>query len=258
MAERSRKARNNRYPSDNVMIFEDEISTSKKEDHSKKSARPQAVPKTPYLRTTFVPKSAGQEQYINTLNESEITLCQGPAGCGKTWIATRFALEKLLDGTVSKIIVTKPILEAGSEKLGSLPGEVEDKILPHFQSILDNFEDHLGPTILKKFIEVGKIMFLPTAYCRGRNLADAFILIDEAQNLTRKGIKLLMTRIAEGSIMAINGDTDQSDLPRESDSGFAWAVNALIGKSPKIGVVTLNYDDIQRHSLIQLILTNLR
>jgi phosphate starvation-inducible PhoH-like protein len=110
----------------------------------------------------------------------------------------------------------------------------------------------------KKLVDNHQIEFLPTAYCRGRSLKNAYILIDEAQNLTRKGIKLLLTRIAEGSLMALNGDTDQSDLPNPKDSGFEWALNALAGKDPKIGVAELGMSDIQRHPLIGTILTNLR
>jgi len=210
------------------------------------------------LRSNFTPKSAGQEYYLSLLNECSITFCAGPAGTGKTWIVTRFALEQLLNHNVSKIVVTKPILEAGEEEIGFLPGDVADKILPHFQSVLDCIEDHIGPTMTKKLLDSHQIEFLPTAYCRGRNLKNAYILIDEAQNLTRKGIKLLLTRIAEGSLMALNGDTDQTDLPNPQDSGFEWALNCLAGKSPSIGVAELDYGDIQRHPLIETILTNLR
>jgi phosphate starvation-inducible PhoH-like protein len=210
------------------------------------------------LKTFVKPRTYGQEFYLNCLNECDITIATGPAGCGKTWLVTHFALQKLLDNEVEKIIVTKPILEAGSEKLGALPGEVEDKIGPHFQSILDCFEDHLGPTMTKALIEREKIVFLPTAYCRGRDIKHAFILIDEAQNLTRKGIKLLMTRISEGSKMAINGDSDQIDLPNEKDSGLAWAMEKLAGKDPSIGMVELRENDIQRHNLIRVVLTHLR
>lgn len=210
-----------------------------------------------WFKSKFSPRTYSQEYYVTLLQECDITFCTGPAGCGKTWIVTRYALEMLTNNRVSKIIVTKPILEAGSEKLGHLPGEVEDKILPHFQSVLDCIEDHIGPTMTKKLLDSGKIQFLPTAYCRGRDLKNAFILIDEAQNLTKKGIKLLLTRISEGSYMALNGDSDQIDLPKESDSGLKWAVTALTGKNEKIGIVNFTLNDIQRHPLIHTILTNL-
>ena len=152
-----------------------------------------------WLKSKFVPKSLGQEFYVTMLNECDITMCFGPAGTGKTWIATRFALEKLISHEVDRIVCTKPIMEAGSEEIGFLPGEVADKILPHFQSILDCFEDHIGPMAVKRLIETEKLQFLPTAYARGRGVKNSYFIIDEAQNLTKKGIKLLMTRIAEGS-----------------------------------------------------------
>lgn len=210
------------------------------------------------LRSQVAPRTYGQEFYLNCLNECDVTIATGPAGCGKTWLVTHFALSKLLNNEVEKIVVTKPILEAGDEEIGFLPGEVADKVAPHFQSILDCFEDHLGPTMVKNLLDRNKIQFLPVAYARGRDLKNSFILIDEAQNLTRKGIKTMMTRMSEGSMMAINGDADQIDLPREEDSGLAWALSALRGVDPSIGVVELTESDIQRHPLLKVILKALR
>lgn len=210
------------------------------------------------LRARVQPRTFGQEFYLNCLQECTITLATGPAGTGKSWMATNYALQLLLDNKVERIVVTKPIMEAGEESIGYLPGELDQKVLPHFQSVLDCFTDHIGETMCKSLLERGKIMFLPVAYCRGRDLKNAFILIDESQNLTRKGMKLMMTRISEGSIMAINGDDDQCDLPRPSDSGLAWAVECLRGKDPEIGIVQMTDADIQRHPLIRTILTNLR
>lgn len=210
------------------------------------------------LRTTAEPRTYGQEFYLACLAESQITIATGPAGTGKTWLATHYALQRLLNNEVEKIVVTKPILEAGEEELGFLPGEVADKVLPHFQSVLDCFEDHLGPTMTKSLLDRQKITFLPVAFCRGRDLKHSFILIDEAQNLTRKGIKLMLTRISEGSQMAINGDADQIDLKDEKDSGLAWAIECLRGKDAQIGVAQMSDSDIQRHQLIRTILRNLR
>ena len=212
-----------------------------------------------WFKTALTARTAGQQHYINTICESDITLCHGPAGSGKTWIVTRLALEALAQNQVTRIVVTKPILEAGEEqKIGSLPGEIDSKILPYFRAILDCFEEHIGPTILKRLLDSNKIVFIPTAYLRGSSFSYTWIIADEAQNLSKKGIRLLMTRIGEGSTMVLNGDTDQIDLPRESDSGLKWAANALVGKSPRIGVVELADCDIQRHPLIELILSALR
>lgn len=210
------------------------------------------------LRSKITPRTYGQEFYWNCLQECQITLATGPAGTGKTWLVTGFALQKLLNNEVERIVVTKPILEAGEEEIGFLPGEVADKVGPHFQSVLECFEDHLGPTMTKALLDREKIVFLPVAYCRGRDLKNSFILIDEAQNLTRKGLKLMMTRISEGSQMAINGDDDQIDLKNESDSGLSWAVERIRGRDPQIGVVQMTESDIQRHPLIRTILQALR
>ncbi len=210
------------------------------------------------LRARVQPRTFGQEFYLNCLQECTITLATGPAGTGKSWMATNYALQLLLDNKVERIVVTKPILEAGGEELGYLPGLVEDKVLPHFQSVMDCFEDHIGPQMLKSLMEREKIVFLPVAFARGRTISQAFILIDESQNLTRKGMKLMLTRIGEDSIMAINGDDDQCDLPNPKDSGLAWAVECLRGKDPQIGVAQLSDADIQRNPLIRTILTNLR
>lgn len=211
-----------------------------------------------WFKHKLIPRTYNQEFYLQNLQENKMTLCAGPAGTGKTMIVTRVALEMLANNQVSKIVVTKPIIEAGDEELGFLPGTQNDKILPHFQSILDQFEEHVGPTILKRLLDSEKIVFLPTAFARGRDIKHAFILIDEAQNLTRKGIKTMMTRISEGSVMALNGDSDQIDLKRTSDSGFEWAIDRLSGRDSDIGIVRMNEDDIQRHRLVQVICKALR
>jgi hypothetical protein len=138
----------------------------------RKQKYPQPIKQEIHFSSDFAPRTPGQEYYLDLLNECDITFCSGPAGCGKTSLATRYALELLAANKVKKIIVTKPILEAGSEELGFLPGEVADKILPHFQSVLDCVEEHVGPMVTKKLLDDGKIEFLPTAYCRGRNIRD--------------------------------------------------------------------------------------
>ncbi len=210
------------------------------------------------LRSRVQPRTFGQEFYLNCLQECTITLATGPAGTGKSWMATNYALQLLLENKVERIVVTKPIMEAGGESIGFLPGMLDEKVLPHFQSVLDCFEDHIGVTMTKSLLEREKIVFLPVAFARGRDIRNAFILIDEAQNLTRKGIRLMMSRISEGSVMAINGDDDQCDLPNPEDSGLQWAVDRLRGKEAEIGIAQMSDNDIQRHPLIKSILTNLR
>ena len=210
------------------------------------------------LRARVQPRTFGQEFYLNCLQECTITLATGPAGTGKSWMATNYALQLLLDNKVERIVVTKPILEAADQNIGFLPGEVNDKIAPYFQSVLECFHDHIGVTFTKSLLEREKIVFLPIAYGRGATICQAAVIADEAQNLTRKGMKLLLTRIGEGSIMIVNGDDDQCDLPNPKDSGLIWAVECLRGKDPDIGVVQMTDADIQRHPLIRTILANLR
>lgn len=210
------------------------------------------------LRARVQPRTFGQEFYLNCLQECTITLATGPAGTGKSWMATNYALQLLLDNKVERIVVTKPIMEAGEESIGFLPGEIDDKVAPHFRSVLECFHDHIGSVMTQNLLDREKIVFLPIAYARGLSITNAVVIADEAQNLTRKGMKLLLSRIGQDSIMIVNGDDDQCDLPRPSDSGLAWAVECLRGKDPEIGIVQMTDADIQRHPLIRTILTNLR
>lgn len=223
-----------------------------------KQKYPQPVKaQTIWFKDKLEPRTTGQEFYLQAIQENDITICTGPAGCGKTWLVTRLALEDLAANRVSRIVVTKPILEAGDEEIGFLPGDVDEKILPHFMSVLDCIEDHIGPTVTKKLMDEGKIVFMPTAYMRGRDLKNAFILVDEAQNLTKVGIKLIMTRISSDSKMVLNGDHNQIDLPKNKESGLQWAADRLVGRSNRIAVVQMLRSDIQRHPLIMTILDNL-
>ena len=223
----------------------------------KKQKYPQLIRNNEYvIKHKIEPRTYGQEFYLNTLNESTITICTGPAGTGKTWIATAVALQRLFNNEVEKIVVVKPIVEAGDEKIGYLPGDLDEKIYPHIASILDNIEDHIGPTATKRLIEAGKIVFMPAAYLRGRSLKYSFVIVDEAQNLTKKGFKLVISRLGEGTIMSINGDDDQSDLGHK-ESGLRWALTKLAGKHQDVGVCEMRNIDIQRHPLLTFVLDHL-
>jgi phosphate starvation-inducible PhoH-like protein len=158
---------------------------------------------------------------------------------------------------ISRIIITKPIVEAGDEKIGFLPGDINEKIGPHFQYLIDKIEDIVGPMACERLIKSKAISFCPTAYLRGRDFKYSFIFVDEAQNMTVNGLKLLMTRLGEGSQMVIAGDSDQIDLKNRSDSGFDHVVSRLRGRHSDISVIDFSTRDICRHPLITDILNML-
>jgi phosphate starvation-inducible PhoH-like protein len=201
-----------------------------------------------------VAKNFAQELYMQHLQDDPIVLCQGPAGSGKTFIATAIAVEKLLNGEVSKIILSRPVVESG-EKLGFLPGTLEEKIHPYLLPLLDGLNTHLGPKRVQDFLADGKIEFAPLAYMRGRTFDNCFVLLDEAENTSKDQMKLLLTRIGYNTTMAINGDHTQTDLDKRIENGLTWAVRKLKGRSPQISVLEFAKSDIVRSPLIGDLLT---
>ena len=201
------------------------------------------------------PKNPAQEQYINHLTESKICFCIGPAGTGKTYIASNIALQKLYDGDVQRILVTRPLV--ATEDIGYLPGTLEEKIHPYLLPLLDAFEDHVGVAKTKELLEHGMIEASPLAFMRGRSLNNAFIILDEAQNVTKEQMKMFLTRIGYNTVLAINGDSTQTDLPNKSDCGLSWAVERLTGVSKDIAVVEFSRGDIVRNPLIETMLMHL-
>lgn len=201
------------------------------------------------------PKNITQEQYINALNENKISFCIGPAGTGKTYIAANVALQKLYSGEIERILVTRPLV--ATEDIGYLPGTLEEKIHPYLLPLLDAFEDHIGVTKTKELLEQGMIEASPLAYMRGRSLNNAFIILDEAQNVTREQMKMFLTRIGYNTTMAINGDGTQTDLPNKSDCGLTWAIERLSGAIKDISVIEFAKTDIVRNALIETMLTYL-
>lgn len=219
------------------------------------------MPKKKYaapVKETFmkkiVAKNYTQEQYIQALREDLICFGKGPAGTGKTYIATAIAVEKLLNNEVSKIVLTRPIVEAG-EKLGFLPGTLEEKIHPYLLPLLDGLNAHLGPKRVQDFLADGKIEVAPLAYMRGRTFDNCFVLLDEAENTTIDQMKLFLTRIGFNTTMAVNGDHTQTDLDKRVENGLTWAVRKLRGKTPEISVVEFMKSDIVRSPLIGTMLT---
>lgn len=227
----------------------------------KKQRYPQEVPQTVVgqqvkLKTKIIPKNAAQEFYLESLRDTPITIASGPAGTAKTWLATGIALEKLVSNQISKIILTRPVVEAEGEKLGFLPGSLEQKLDPYLKPLFDAIEDFVGPTMAKKLLESGKIEIAPLAYMRGRTFNYSYIILDEAQNSTAKQMKLLLTRLGEGSMYAINGDLEQCDIkcPKDEDprtwrNGLAFAIEKLAGKDPDIEFIEFFQNDIVRSDL---------
>ncbi|MBW8882719.1 MAG: PhoH family protein [Asticcacaulis sp.] len=193
-------------------------------------------------------KTAGQAAYLKELNDKDLVFALGPAGSGKTFLAVAHGVSLLLAKRVDKLIITRPAVEAG-ERLGFLPGDLNEKIDPYLTPIWGALEDILGRQVLDKKRETKEIEVAPLAYMRGRTLNYAYVIIDEAQNTTKMQMKMFLTRLGEGSKMVVTGDPSQIDLPNRSDSGLTHAVGLLTGVED-IGVAELTADDIVRHKLV--------
>lgn len=196
-------------------------------------------------------KTVGQKRYVEAITKKTITLSSGPAGTGKTYLAVALAVAALRSKKVDKIILTRPAVEAG-EKLGFLPGDLQEKVNPYLRPLMDALQEMLGVESYTKLLEKGTIEIAPLAYMRGRTLSNAFIILDEAQNTTREQIKMFLTRLGENSKMVINGDLTQADLPEGKISGLKTALH-ILKDIPDIGIVMLNEKDVVRHPLVQLI-----
>ena len=197
-------------------------------------------------------KSIGQQDYIDKMKSNAVTFGIGAAGTGKTFLAVAMAAYYFRLREVKKIILTRPAVEAG-EKLGFLPGDLQDKVDPYLRPLYDALQDILGFEMYQKFIERGVIEIAPLAYMRGRTLSDAFIILDEAQNTTSNQMKMFLTRLGFNSRMVITGDLTQIDLPRGVKSGLAEAVEILQDVSG-IGISELGTADVVRHEVVSRII----
>ena len=198
------------------------------------------------------PKTLGQKEYINLIKNNDITFGIGPAGTGKTYLAVAMAVKAFKRDEVSRIILTRPAVEAG-ENLGFLPGDLKDKVDPYLRPLYDALFDMLGADKFNKYLERGLIEVAPLAFMRGRTLDNAVIILDEAQNTTREQMKMFLTRLGFGSKAVVTGDLTQTDLPDNKKSGLLHARDVLKGVEG-IGSINLTERDVVRHALVQSII----
>lgn len=194
-------------------------------------------------------KTLGQTEYLNAINKNSITFGVGPAGTGKTYLAVAMAVKAFKSGQVSRIILTRPAVEAG-EKLGFLPGDLQNKVDPYLRPLYDGLFEMVGPETFQKLVEKGVIEVAPLAYMRGRTLDDSFIILDEAQNTTKEQMKMFLTRMGMGSKIVVTGDITQVDLPIDKKSGLKDAIS-ILKDIDDIAIIRLSDKDIVRHKLVQ-------
>ncbi|HEY4321296.1 MAG TPA: PhoH family protein [Gemmatimonadales bacterium] len=203
----------------------------------------------PGLRRAIMPKTPGQREYLSVINDHDIVIGIGPAGTGKTYLAVAKAVEALSRKRVKRIVLARPAVEAG-ESLGFLPGDLQQKVDPYLRPLYDALEDMMPPEKVQKALDTRVIEIAPLAYMRGRTLADAFIILDEAQNATGAQMKMFLTRLGVNSKVVVTGDKTQIDLPRREDSGLVQIERVL----PGIDGIAFHYlseSDVVRHRLVK-------
>lgn len=205
-----------------------------------------------YRKKPIMAKTPTQKLYVQTIKENDITFGVGPAGTGKTYLAMAVAVAYLKQQKVNRIILTRPAVEAG-EKLGFLPGSLEEKVDPYLRPLYDALYDMVDPDKVVSMIEKKVVEVAPLAFMRGRTLNDAFIILDEAQNTTKEQMKMLLTRIGFGSKVVITGDITQIDLPKTAESGLIEAIKVLQNVKG-IGFVQFSDKDVVRHPIVQRII----
>ena len=197
-------------------------------------------------------KTLGQQRYMKAISKNTITIGVGPAGTGKTYLAVAAAVAAFREKAVNRIILTRPAVEAG-ERLGFLPGDLQNKVDPYLRPLYDALYDMLGAETYQKYLERGNIEVAPLAYMRGRTLDDSFIILVEAQNTTREQMNMFLTRLGFGSKIVITGDITQIDLPSDKVSGLKDAVR-ILDNVPDIAICRLTSSDVVRHALVQRII----
>ena len=203
-------------------------------------------------KKTIIPKTDGHKSYLSSLNINDVVFCIGPAGSGKTYLAVANAINCLKNRKVEKVILSRPAVEAG-EKIGFLPGDIKDKVDPYLRPIYDALHDMMPAEKVEKKLLSGEIEIAPLAFMRGRTLKNSYIIIDEAQNTSPIQMKMVLTRLGEGSKMVVTGDLTQVDLPKGQQSGLTEAVKILNGIKG-IDILKLDVVDIVRHSIVSKII----
>lgn len=202
-------------------------------------------------RGAIAPKTAAQARYLEMLSRCELTFGVGPAGTGKTFLAAAYGASLLRRGQVDRLVITRPAVEAG-EKLGFLPGDLNEKVDPYLAPIWEALNDILGPDDVRRRRDKGEIEAAPIAFMRGRTLAHAFIIVDEAQNTSRLQMKMVLTRLGEGARMVVTGDPSQVDLLNPRDSGLGHALRILDGVQG-VGMLRFEASDVVRHAMVERI-----
>ena len=203
-------------------------------------------------KKNILPKTDGHKYYLSCLKDNDVVFCTGPAGTGKTYLAVAHAINCLKDRKIEKIILSRPAVEAG-EKIGFLPGDIKEKVDPYLRPIYDALYDMMPFDKVDKKIISGEIEIAPLAFMRGRTLKNSYIIIDEAQNTTKVQMKMLLTRLGEGSKMVITGDLTQVDLPAGQISGLGHSIN-ILKKIKGIEILKLDVSDIVRHPIVSKII----
>jgi len=218
-------------------------------DEESASAGSELLPLLPHV----APRTEGQEEYLRSIAQTDVTLCFGPAGTGKTFLSVAAAISHFKRGLVSRIVLTRPAVEAG-ESLGFLPGTLVEKVNPYLVPLFDALNDILGFDRARKLVERGVVEVAPLAFMRGRSLNNSFIILDEAQNTTYPQMKMFLTRMGRGSRAVVTGDITQIDLERRENSGFVCALGILEDLIPGVRIVELKESDVVRNPIVQRII----
>ncbi|HNX75187.1 MAG TPA: PhoH family protein [Candidatus Rifleibacterium sp.] len=197
-------------------------------------------------------KTPNQQGYIEAIEDNTITIARGPAGTGKTYLATAMAVKALKEKKVSRVILARPVVEAG-ESLGYLPGDLKEKVDPHFRPLYDSLQEFVGIGKFEQYIRQGVFEITPLAYMRGRTFNESFVVLDEAQNTTLPQMRMVLTRLGYGSKMVVTGDHTQIDLPRTSDSSLL-VLNEILGGVESVKFVDLATEDVIRHEVVRRII----